>query len=126
VQRTRVAVVNLSGLLAEMLEAVLREQLDMEVVDTLGAVGARRLSCASVEADAFVVGTAPAEADKLAHGVLLRQPRSRVLAVVDDGREGRLYRLRMQRVDFDELSVAGLIGALRDESLGSRSHGHRI
>jgi hypothetical protein len=117
VHGTRVAVVNLPGLLGEVVEAVVRAQPDMELVGTVG-LRAERVTCESVEADAFVVGGAPGAADDLAHGLLTRHPRARVLAVVGDGREGWLYRLLPQRVDLGELSLAGLIGALRDEGAG--------
>jgi hypothetical protein len=106
----RVLVQNMPRLLHDIVADVICRQPDMEIVDAaLLAVP----PLARNEPDVAVVGTVEPENAGEPIDLLLRWPRSRVVAVSISGRHAVMYALRPHRIQLGEMSPTRLAEVIR-------------
>ena len=110
---TRILLVGLTGVLADILRQLVGSQPDLawagDRKDTEDLVSAVESTDAGFVLLALPCGEVPRECDE----VLSRNPRVRMLAVEDDGRRGFLYELRPQRVPLGILDPDQILAAIR-------------
>jgi len=112
-RRTRILLVEMTGMLCDILAAVLSAEPDMEVVGVLSSRGKLRATVAETKADVVVLALEDSELPEDCGRLLHAHPRMRVLGVASDGRRGFLYELRPLKASLGELSPQGLVETIR-------------
>jgi DNA-binding NarL/FixJ family response regulator len=113
VQPIRILLGEMPRMMREIVEPAVATQADMQVV---GAVSARETLASEVgrtRAEVVIVGLDSAPQVPSYEAVLYAHPHLKMLAVVDSGREALLYELRPHTVPLGQVSVAGLLDAIR-------------
>lgn len=107
--RVRVALVDCTGLLGEIILRTLNEQSGMDVVATLGADALDATSLG----DADIVVWNDADEGAVAQWLGGAHPAPRVLATLGDGRNASLWQLKPRRTELGSLSPAVLVDTIR-------------
>lgn len=111
-QTIRVLIYPMPRLLHDILHHLISEMPEVEMIDCSERGGG--IAEAAQRASADVVIAEEADAGPLqACALFERMPRSRALAVSQDGRGGVIYELRPQRRTIGELSAANVRAAMR-------------
>ncbi len=109
----RILLVNIQGILGDVIKSVLRTCQDMTVVsDSLDSADVQAL-VDRTGADVVVCQFDDDAAAEVANGMFARHRRVKVIAVRDDGRRAVLWELRPQRSVLGDLSPALLVDAVR-------------
>lgn len=108
----RILLFDLQRMVREIIEEAVTAQPALELV-AASAETSLTDAVEATDADAVING---ADDPALAARLLERRPQLAVLAVVDDGRQTLLYRLRPHREELGELSADAMVGALRRAS----------
>lgn len=110
--RVRILFAGIPQMLEEIVERAARAAPDVEIVGT--ALPADLASAvARTRADVAILALPDGAALAAYDDMLYTHPRTRLLAVTDDGRGALLHRLRPQTVTLGELSAEGLLNAVR-------------
>jgi hypothetical protein len=112
---TRVALVSCSGILGDLIRQSVSAAADLAVIEDLHTdeMAALSASMRRIRPD-VVVWQLQNEPSLVDHPEFFGADGGfAVLAVVNDGRRGSLWRLRPHRTAVDPLSVDGLVGAIR-------------
>lgn len=103
VQRIRVRIADLPGVMRDLVESIVATQPDMQLVSAEPAV----------VPDVVIVGLTPdADATALA-AHLYDHPHQRILALAIDGRQAVAYELRPYLTELGEISPDALLAAIR-------------
>jgi chemotaxis response regulator CheB len=118
-QRIRVLLVQVPGVLCGILGDIVGREPDMEIVGELSGYDELMPALRRTEPHFVIWGLEPAGADGIGavpdacRAVLDGYPRIKVLAVEGDGRSGSLYGLRPWRRELGELGPARIVEVLR-------------
>lgn len=109
----RVALVDCSGILGDIIEQVVVAQPDLCVVAELAT---SELNATLAELDADIVVWNNADESHVAHWLseLSRRRGPRVVATIGDGRDASLWELTPHRTELGALSPASLVDTIRD------------
>ena len=111
----RVLLLDMSGIVADIVRQTVSQHDDIEIVDSLQDV--RRLESAARKRDVDLVITAyrPHESDlRRFDRALVARPGLRVLAIEDDGRTACIYTLWPRTIQLGPLSPQRLIEFIRE------------
>lgn len=118
-QRIRVLLVQVPGVLCGILRDIVGQQPDMEIVGELDDYDSLMPAIDRTEAHFVIWGLEPAAVKNTdavpdqCRAVLDSYPRLKVLAVEADGRSGSFYELRPWRRELGELAPARIVAVLR-------------
>ena len=104
----------------DIVERAIRSQPDMLVVGVVGAVGASDVLSDAVQRakpDVVILGLQPDSPLRVCEELLYDNPHVRLLEVTDDGRGATVCELRPYRVPIGDVSLEGLMGAIRGSSV---------
>ena len=107
----RVAVIELNGMLSDIVTETLEAAADIAVIVVPGSEAALD----AIEADVAVLGGPPAGLPPLGRELLANYPWMHVVAIRSDGRDTSLYELRPFERKLGEISPASLLDAVRRE-----------
>ena len=116
-ERIRVLLVDLTAMLREIVKGVLEAEPTVDVVGELAAGEPLLPAVEKTDAEVVIFATDQRDLSPDGYDLLDARPRTKVLALVGDGREAFLYELRPSREALGELTPWGLIEAL---------HAHRV
>ena len=100
----------------DIVETAIRSQPDMLVVGVMGALAtsdALGSAVQRVRPDVVILGPQSEGARPTCEALLYDHPHVRLLEVTDDGRGAKLCELRPYRVTIGDVSLEGLMGAIR-------------
>jgi hypothetical protein len=109
----RILLLNIRGVLADVIKAVLQACQDVTVVGESLDVAGIRMLVDRTGADVVVCHLDDTAAAEVAEGVFAPHRRVKVIAVRDDGRRAVLWELRPQRSVLGDLSPGLLADAVR-------------
>ena len=109
-KRVRILVDEMPRLLREIVEAAVRFQPDMELVNAPDG-NDLPMVIKGRQVDVVIAGEREADNPGLGEQLLLKNPHLKVVVVTEDGREARLFELRQVRVP--DVSPQGLVDAIR-------------
>jgi hypothetical protein len=112
VKRTRIVLAGVPKMMDALIEAIVTAHSDLRVVARMPADGDLRAAMHRHRADVLIVMEADGAATCNPERWFWRRP-SKVLAITERGREGRLYILRPYDTALGELSAERLIDAIR-------------
>jgi hypothetical protein len=108
----RILLVGLTGVLGDVIRAVLEEQHDMTIVDEVPDCAVLDATLATTKAD-LALWCLDDDVPRRCPGLFQHHPSIKVLTVTDDGRRGYLWQLKPQASALGELSPGLLIHAVR-------------
>jgi DNA-binding NarL/FixJ family response regulator len=117
----RVLIVDLPGILRDIVRATVSRQPDMVVVGELGKAEAVRPAIESTSASVVVINSQHPAARPDGDSILGRASALKVLAVDPDARESSLHTLRPHRTALGELSPRYLLAAIRSDRDAARA-----
>ena len=109
----RILLVDLSRLVADMVERAVERQQDMAVVGTASSFGELLDLAHAADPDVVVVGLAGAELPREGLQLLFERPHVSVLGI--EAHEGRawLYELRPEQIEIGEVSPDEVVDTIR-------------
>ena len=110
---TRILLLNVRGVLGDVIKAMLRACEDVTVVGESLDVTDIRALLDRTGADVVVCQVDDTAAAEVANGLFAPHRRVKVIAVHDDGRHAVLWELRPQRSVLGDLSPSRLLDAVR-------------
>ncbi len=110
--QVRIVLVELRGILHDVIRGIVEVQPDMAVVGDLDRPDGLGRTIAKTDA-AFVIWGVEDDVSDFYPGLLHDWPQVKVLAVQGEGREGFLWQMRPTRAPLGELSPDRLVAALR-------------
>ena len=113
-RQVRIVLVELRGILHDVIRGIVEAQRDMAVVGDLDRPDDLGRTIAETRA-AFVIWGVEDEVSDFYPDFLHQWPQVRVLAVQGEGRQSFLWEMRPTRAPLGELSRGRLIAALRTE-----------
>ncbi len=113
----RILLLNMRGVLGDVIRAVLRTCEDVTVVGESLDVTDVRAQVDRTSADVLVCALGDTAATEVANELFARHRRVKVIAVRDDGRRAVLWELQPQRSVLGDLSPALLVDAVRRGSV---------
>jgi hypothetical protein len=111
-RQVRIVLVELRGILHDVIRGIVEVQRDMAVVGDLDRADNLVRTIAETDA-AFVIWGVGDDVSDFYPDVLHQWPGVKVLAVQGEGRQGFLWEMRPTRAPLGELSPGRLIAALR-------------
>ena len=108
-----VILIDLPGMLSDILEAILERDSSVRIAAHLRSAGALATAVASSPVDVAIVGGDGGSLAAAVRDLLCERPALRVLTVGSDGREASLYELRPHRTPLGEVSAAELLEAVK-------------
>jgi hypothetical protein len=116
----RVLLLEMTGIVADIVRQTVSEQADLEVVATVPALRHLNAVLAAVEAD-LVITPYPSSAGGLSRfdALLLARPGVRILAIQDDGRRACMYALAPRATALGVLTPETLVEFIRAPWSGS-------
>ena len=113
-QRIRVMLAEMPGLLHDIVRTTLESESDLELISSDAPASRTGLSDSIGDADVVILS---ADAPPLDHyeSVLREHPALRMVAISNRGRHAFLYELRPHRQALGELSPASLLQAIRSQ-----------
>jgi hypothetical protein len=112
VKRTRIVLAGVPKMMDALIEAIVTAHSDLRVVARMPANGDVRAALRHHRADVLIVMERDGASTVDTERWFCRRP-SKVLAITEGGREGRLYMLRPHDTALGELSAERLIDAIR-------------
>jgi DNA-binding NarL/FixJ family response regulator len=113
-ERIRVLLVGIGGILGEIISEIVAQQPDMEIVGQLADDRELVAATRSTRCDAVILGLAEEEELPAACLELLEEhPGITILTVLMNGSQAFVYRLKPERVSVGDLSTATLADAIR-------------
>ena len=110
--KVQIVLVELRGILHDLIQGIVEGQRDMVVVGDLAQGDKLERTIAETAAD-FVIWGVDGDVVDFYPDVLHRWPCVKVLAVQSEGRNGFLWEMRPVRAPLGELSPSRLVAALR-------------
>jgi DNA-binding NarL/FixJ family response regulator len=107
---TRILLIGLPRLLAEIVTEVVGSGPDLELAGSVAATADVVRRVERLGADVAIMGF---DDENLVASLLTERPRLKILALAGDSREAWLYSLGAERVRLGELSPEGLVAAVR-------------
>ena len=118
-RKTRVLLLDLKGMVADIVRQILSEQGDVEVVATLHNVPEGDLIDCTEEVDLVITAHTPNRLElRRFDAALASNPGLRVLAIEDDGRSACMYALAPQTIQLGPLSPKALVEFVRASTRG--------
>jgi len=119
--RIRVLVFGIPEMLREIVVGLLAREPDFDIITPSSSVAGLSEAVQRYAPDVLVSGVAVATngANGTYSELFSMDRHLKVITVAEDGRQGCLYRLRLERVPLGELSSECLARAVRDPWLGS-------
>jgi chemotaxis response regulator CheB len=119
-ERIRVLVVKVPGILGEIITSIVANEPDMEIVGDVADYRELLPMTRTTSADAVIIGLENGELPGVCEELLDERPRVTLLGVHGDGRHAFVYALRPERVPIGDVSPAGLVEAIRSASRAGR------
>jgi hypothetical protein len=116
----RILLAAMPRMMHDIVETAIRSQPDMLVVGVMGAMatsGALSDAIQRAKPDVVILGPQTDGVRPTCEALLLEHPHVRLLEVADDGRGATLCELRPYRVTLGDVSLEGLMGAIRGTSV---------
>ena len=112
-EQIRVLVVQMPGILGEILKKIVAEEPGMEVVDEIPNCDELLRMTSETNANVVIIGLEQSELPDACQDLFEEYPRIKLLAVVGDGRDAFAYQLRPQRVAMGAVTPNDLVEAIR-------------
>jgi len=113
--RLLILVVGLPLMLLDIIADAMAAQTDMELTGSFDTCDALLSVAAKPKADVLILSAAPGGLREACRDLLYVYPRARFLGITADGRGAFMYGLRPHRVAIGELTLDGLLAAIRGE-----------
>jgi len=110
-------------MLLEIITDALAGQTDMQLNGSFDTCDSLLSVVPKPRADVLILSTAPGGLSDACRDLLYVYPKARFLAITADGRGAFMYGLRPHRLAIGELTLDGLLAAIRGELQGGSSAG---
>jgi DNA-binding NarL/FixJ family response regulator len=115
-ERIRILLVKVPGILGEIITEVVTDEPDMEVVGAVAGYSDLLPATRATSADTVIIGLDDGELPDVCEELLDERPRIALLGVHSDGRNAFVYALRPRRVPIGDVSPADLVDVIRSAS----------
>jgi hypothetical protein len=113
-------------MLLEIIADALAAETDMELSGSFDTCDALLSVAAKPKADVLILSTAPDGLREACGDLLYVYPKARFLAITADGRGAFMYGLRPHRMAIGELTLDGLLAAIRGEMQDTSGVGEEL
>jgi DNA-binding NarL/FixJ family response regulator len=119
---TRILLLGMSTMLADLVRGIAQADPDVEIVGELAHDSALLTTSAHTAPDVVIVALTDGDLPASCSSLLYSQPRVRVLGLAQRGRDGFVWEMRPHRVPLGEMSPRTLLAAIRGEGGGDPMH----
>jgi hypothetical protein len=120
VKQIRILLAGMPMMLLDIMSEIVGSEPDLTIVEKITEGSDVGAAARRVHADVVIVKQS-SETLQTGEVALLSQNQFRVIALVDDGRQGFLYEFRPHRIPLGEISAGGLVAAIRASAQGDPS-----